>query len=191
MTRDRIYGEDTPFGRWMRNQGRITGTMPSTAFVSSDCDHIIHRYKTVVDGEGTRDVQALMILEVKTNGAKPRFSQVDSMWLMHLCANTSKPRRQVVHSGHAVFNHGVSFLSFSGTNPEDSKTIKWGRFLKAASIDWREINTENLIDLLMFDIHPENFERNPYRRHHSKKEYEQVINFPLGFSSPVTVTSRS
>jgi hypothetical protein len=191
MTRDRIYGEDTPFGRWMRNEGRITGTMPSTAFVSSDCDHIIHRYKTVVDGYGTRDVQALMLIEVKTNGAKPGFSQVDSMWLSHLCANTSKPRRRVVHSGHAIFHHGVSFLSFSGTSPDDSKSIEWGRFASAARINWRRINTENLIDLLMFDIHPDNFERNPYRRHHVTRALEKIVTFPLGFDSAVTITTRS
>lgn len=191
MTKDRIYGEDSPFGRWMRNQGRITGTMPSSAFVSSDVDHIIHRYKTVVDGEGTRDIQALMIIEVKTNSAKPGFSQAHSMWLHHLCANTSKPRRKVMDSGCTIFNHGVSFLSFSGTNPDDSETIKWGRFRKGAIIDWREISTENLIDLLMLDIHPDNFERNPYRRHHLKSQIEQLVSFPLGFSSAVTITTQS
>jgi hypothetical protein len=191
MTRDRIYGEDTPFGRWMREQGRIAGTMPSSAFVSSDCDYMIHRYKTVVDGYGTRDVQALMILEVKTNGAKPRFAQVDSMWLMHLCANTNKPRRKVEHSGKVVFHHGVSFLSMSGTTPDNSQVMQWGRFERSASIGWRNINTVNLIDLMMFDIHPDNFERNPYRRHHKSQTIERMVMQPLNFPAWEVVTQRS
>jgi hypothetical protein len=191
MTRNRIYGEDTPFGKWMRSQGRIDGTMPSTAFVSSDCDFIIHRYKTVVDSYGTREVQAQMLLEVKTNGARPGFSQVDSMWLTHLCANTSSPRRRVLDSDRLIIHHGVSFLSLSGTTPDNSKTMEWGRFRRAAAIEWREISADNLIDLMMFDIHPDNFERNPYRRHHRTKHLEQVVAFPIGFSAPVTITKRS
>lgn len=191
MTRDRIYGEDTPFGRWMREQGRIVGAMPSSAFVSSDCDYIIHRYKTVVDGYGTRDVQSLMILEVKTNGAKPRFAQIDSMWLTHLCANTSKPRRKVEDSCKVVFHHGVSFLSMSGTTPENSETMEWGRFGKAAAITWRSISVANLIDLMMFDIHPDNFARNPYRRHHKVQSIERMVMQPLNFPAWEIVTQRS
>lgn len=191
MTRDRIYGEDTPFSAWMRNQGRIEGTMPSSAFVSSDCDYIIHRYKTVIDSYGTREIQAQMLLEVKTNAARPRFAQLDSMWLTHLCANTSEPRRKIVDSNRIVIHHGVSFLSMSGTTPADSKAMEWGRFRRSANIEWRQINEETLIDLMMFDIHPDNFERNPYRRHHKKNSIEQLVTFPLGFEAPVTLVNRS
>lgn len=191
MTRDRIYGEDTPFGRWMREQGRVVGTMPSSAFVSSDCDYLIHRYKTVVDGYGTRDIQAQMILEVKTNSAKPRFAQVDSMWLHHLCANTSNPRRKVEYLGKAVFHHGVSFLSMSGTMPDNSETMEWGRFGRSAIIMWRAITTQQLIDLMMFEIHPDNFERNPYRRHHKTRTFQQQVMQPIGFPIWQTITNRS
>jgi hypothetical protein len=191
MTRDRIYGEDTPFSAWMRNQGRIEGTMPSSAFVSSDCDFLIHRYKTVIDSYGTRDIQSQMILEVKTNSAKPRFSQLDSMWLHHLCANTTHPRRKIVDSNRVVVHHGVSFLSLSSTTPANSQKMEWGRFRRSASIEWREITESTLIDLMMFDIHPDNFARNPYRRHHVTKQIDQIVTLPLGFTAPITVTKRS
>jgi hypothetical protein len=191
MTRDRIYGEDTPFSAWMRNEGRITGTMPSSAFVSSDIDFLIHRYKTVIDSCGTREIQALMILEVKTNSAKPRFAQLDSMWLHHLCSNTSHPRRKIVDSNRVIVHHGVSFLSMSGTTPMNSQKMEWGRFRRSASIEWREIDADNLIDLMMFDIHPDNFERNPYRRHHITKQIDQIVALPLGFTAPITITKRS
>ena len=191
MTRDRVYGEDTPFGRWMREQGRIVGTMPSSAFVSSDCDYIIHRYKTVVDGYGTRDIQALMILEVKTNGAKPRFAQVDSMWLTHLCANTNKSRRKVEHANHAIFHHGVSVLSMSGTTPDNSQAMQWGRFAQAAVINWREITVDNLVDLMMFNIDPDNLQRSPYRRHHKSQTIQRVSMQPLGFPALETIIKRS
>lgn len=187
MTRDRVWGEDTPFGAWMRKQPQ----MPSSAFVSSDCDWIIHRYKTVIDSCGSREIQAQMILEVKTNGAKPRFAQVDSMWLTHLCANTSNPRRKVDHGGKVVFHHGVSFLSMSGTTPDNSDRMEWGRFGRSAEIKWRKITVENLIDLMMFDIHPDSLTRNPYRRHHKVQSIEKMVMQPLNFPLWEVVTKRS
>jgi hypothetical protein len=185
MTRDRIYGEDTEFSGWLRKQQRI----PSSIVVASDCDFVIHRYKKPVDGIGTREIQALMILEVKTRNGEPRFAQLDTMWLQHKCSQASN--RRIREGNTTVTHHGVSFLSLSGTTPENSDLMRWGRFGKAAAINWKAVDEPTLESLLLFNLHPDNFSSNPYRRHHKTTTFEQIVTFPLGFDSPVTLTTRS
>ncbi len=185
MTRDRIFGEDTEFSGWLRRQQNI----PSSLVVATDCDYVIHRYKNPVDGIGTREIQALMILEVKSRNGEPRFAQLDTMWLQHRCSSTTN--RRIREKGNSVTHHGVSFLSLSGTTPENSAMMRWGRFGKAAAINWKPVDRPTLESLLLFNLHPDNFAPEPYRRHHKTSVIERVITFPLGFSSPVTVETRS
>lgn len=45
--------------------------------------------------------------------------------------------------------------------------------------------------LMMFDIHPDNFERNPYRRHHKSRTIERMVMQPLNFPAWEVVTQRS
>jgi hypothetical protein len=185
MTRDRIFGEDTAFSGWLRSQEQI----PSSLVVATDCDYVIHRYKNCVDGVGTREIQALMILEVKTNNGEPRFAQLDTMWLHHRFLNSSNKR--IRENGKTATHHGVSFLSLSGTTPANSETMRWGRFGQAKAINWKKVDEPTLTSLLRFDLHPESLSPNPYRRHHKTSVIEQLITFPLGFSSPVSIETRS
>jgi hypothetical protein len=185
MTRDRIFGEGSEFGEWLRKQSSI----PSSKVVATDCDWIIHRYKTDIDGIGVRDIQAMMLLEVKTRNAEPRYAQLHTMWLQHLHSRTG--RRRIFDRGNQVFHHGVSVLSMSGTTPDNSERMRWGRFQESCNLTWKEINREQLDLLLLFELDPDRFTPRPHRRHHVRRVIEALEQFPLGFSVPVNITHRS
>jgi len=187
MTRARIFGEGSEFGGWLRRQESI----PSNKVVASDCDFVIHRHTTDVGTHGTREVQSMMLLEVKTRNGEPQWSQLDTMWLTHICANTRKPRRTIRHQNKKVFHEGVAFLSLSGTTPEDSALIRWGRFGAAAKIDWTPIAADMLLSLLRFELDLDSFAPRPYRPHHASNSVVEIERFPLGFDAPVVVTYRS
>ena len=128
MTRDRIIGEDTPFGAWMRRNEKLS----STEFVTCDIDHCIHRYKTTVDGYGTREIQNLMFLEVKQFGAGLRDSQRDTLYKLHKTMSTNGVVRI---DGSFIRNWGVSVLALHNMisrleeclfNVENTVNIEYG-----------------------------------------------------------------
>ena len=64
--------------------------------------------------------------------------------------------QNVVVDGNAIVHLGVSYLICSGPNPDRSKRIQWGRFLGAGrSLSFRDIDLDQLILLLKFEIHPD------------------------------------
>lgn len=175
MTRDRVYGEDTEFSRWMRSNKNLPSYSSDCGFVATDSDFLIHRYMTVVDGKGTREVQGIMHLEAKTRGATPTKSQADTLFKL----NAFRGDKRI---GNKVRYFGVSIVSFSGTSPIDSHTIHWGRFRKnTSSIKYTEVTVEQLESLLLFERCPDSLQRNPYRRHHKSHELIVEEHLPLGF----------
>lgn len=191
MTRKRIFGEDKPFCDWIRSQEDLDS---ESGFVATDSDLIIHRYMTVCDKAGergtvqTREVQAMMLVEVKTRDGEPTDSQRDTLAKFNMFAGPKKT------DSFYLRNMGVAFVSLSGTTPENSERIRWGRFLfndDPYKILWREITKNQLIDLLSFAIHPDNFCTNPFRRHHAKKEISAQEFTEMGFNVEVKVFRRS
>ena len=79
MTRQRHFGNDTPFCAWMRAHPRLPSSGPVFGFTATDSDVVVHRYKAEVDGVGTRDMQAIMQIEVKTSMSQPKPSQLDTL----------------------------------------------------------------------------------------------------------------
>lgn len=192
MTRTRMYGSDTEFCAWMRNCEQLPSYGENFGFVASDNDLTVHRYKTCVDSVGTREVQGIMQIEIKTRHGKPSSSQVDTLTKLNLFACDKKVQ------GVQVRFFGVFFLVMSGTTPEDSDSMWWGRcpadkFLKDAKfITWTEVNRSKLIDVLRFERHPRNLENTtPFRRHHKTKQFVELEHMPLGFSVEKIVTQRS
>lgn len=190
MTRSRAFGEDTPFSHWLRTNEN----MPSTKIVATDADMIIHRYMTVVDSEGTRDIQSIMTLEVKTRGGSPSSSQADTLFKVHRSSYTP---RLIQVNGELVKNWGVSILSMAGTSPDNSEWLVWGRFLEDGSIDWgdkfgdRYIDLDTLEKLLSFEIGPDDRRSNPLRRHHKTRTIIQRQRQALPFCIDVTLKTRS
>jgi hypothetical protein len=191
MTRARIYGSDTPFCDWLRKCKELPSYSFDCGVVAADNDVTIHRYLSCVDSVGTREVQAIMQVEVKTRSGLPTESQLDTLSKLNLF------RGSRVDKGTHIRFFGVFLLVLSGTSPDDSKDIWWcgipeGKVIKSASaLRWRSITKPQLISILKFDLHPVNLESNPFRRHHKTSEVVQIEQTPLGFECERVLIKRS
>jgi hypothetical protein len=189
MTRDRMFGSDTPFMDWMRRHRDLPSYSSDCGFVQTDCDTILHRYLTSVDNIGTREVQGIMHLEIKTRGGRPTTSQADTLFKLHQFSGAIS-----VNSQH-VQHFGVYFVSVSDTSPENSDVIEWGDFKKAtyaSQIRWTVIDRDLLISLLRFEVKPwPPFEKRPFRRRHKTQAIYLQERAPLGFETYRQVTKRS
>ena len=175
MTRDRIYGNDVEFMAWVRNQDRLPSFSPTVGFVTTDCDCFIHRYMSCVDVMGTREVQALMFLEIKTRGGDLRASQQDTLEKVNRFQGVITDKQGLLRS------FGVSVVKLSGTSPDDSDFIQWGRF-NSGQLNYTTINKETLIQLMLFELHADNLTPQPFRRHHKTREINVVETTTLGFT---------
>lgn len=180
MARDRLFGSDVPFCAWMRRQEELPSDGATCGFAATDVDVLVHRFKENADGLGTRAIQAMMLLEVKTRGAPPTDSQRDTLFKHMCCLKNRKAIRNEAGRIEYVRHFGVSFLVLEGTDPEDSAGMQWGRFdLKsdAQRIRWCDVTVPQLLALLRFEIHPDDFKnRNPFRRHHKTREIIETRN---------------
>lgn len=188
MARDRIYGSDTPFCEWMRACTELPSYSDTCGFVATDNDVTIHRYLTPVDALGTREVQSLMHIEVKTRGGPVHDSQKDTLFKKHCCMN--RPRALRV-KGQLVRSFGVSFLFMDNTSPDNSVVMEWGRFDRTGQIFCRGIDVATLVALLRFDIHPDTLTPQAFRRHHKTRELWVKETAPLGFEYHRPVIHRS
>lgn len=139
--------------------------------VRTDCDHIIHRYKFE-----TRDVQAIMVLEVKTYDKELPETQRDTL---HIANQLMRNRRSNMYkdvkwqAGDAPLKvksamtgrdvmvrcFGVQTLRLSHSSPIDSVRMWWNK---------RLINVAQLIKLLRFDLDPDKIEPMDLRIHQRK-----------------------
>lgn len=192
MTRERMYGSDTDFCAWMRRCKDLPSYGDDFGFVASDNDLTIHRYKTSVDSIGTREVQGIMQIEIKTRNGKPPASQTDTLTKLNLfCGDKTV-------NGVSIRFFGVFVLVLPGTHPTETELMWWGaspkdKFLSDAKhMTWSKINYQELIDLLRFERHPRDLrERNPFRRRHKTTQFVEVEKTPLGFDVEKIVTKRS
>ena len=185
----RGYGDETPIGKWVRNNEELPSRSSGSAFSVSNTDLTIHGYMQSVDGIGTRSIQSLIRVEFKSFGKIPDTWQLDTLFKEH-CGINIRPCGYDV-KGATVINHGIYICVCSGSTPEDSEWIKWGRFLATGIPSWRTITTSVLNSLLRFDVHPKTLERWSLRRHHKKTVVHRVARTPLGFEVEQEITVRS
>lgn len=192
MTRERMYGSDTDFCAWMRACKELPSYSKDFGFVASDNDLTIHRYLTSKDAVGTREVQGIMQVEVKTRRGKPSGSQADTLSKLNLFSGD----RTVC--GVSVRFFGVFVLVLSGTSPDDSTHMWWGAISRnkftsdASQFSWQPIALSQLIEILRFDCHPRNIsDKTPFRRHHQTRQFIETETMPLGFDAERVVTHRS
>lgn len=189
-TKDRIFGCDVPYLDWLRHHPEIRSRVDGICV--TDADVIIHQYKSgLLDAQARRDghtrkVQALMGVEIKTRSGLPDFAQTDTLWKWSLSV-----KRRMFHNGSLIHNFGWSFVRLSGTRPDDSDTIHWGRFNRVGQIDWTLITEPILVELMGFRCHPDNFDKRIYRRHHKTQNIWRVETTPLGLTVPVLEVRRS
>ncbi len=190
MVRQRVFGSDVDFMNWLRSHDEL---FPSSnahdAYVATDVDFFWHQYMTKVDVQGTRDIQAMMMIEVKTRGGNPTAAQLDTLFKIHI-AMTAK--RSLKVRNRVVRNLGVAILKLSGTCPDDSDNLWWGRFNADGELKWQVITFKQLVQLLQFALHPDNLNnKTPFRRHHKVGYYIAKERTPLGFEIDKVVTVRS
>jgi hypothetical protein len=189
MTKRRIYGEDKPMMEWIRNHPELPSYSMNHGRTVNDVDFLIHQYMTTVDNHGTREIQLMMHIETKCMLARPDSSQTDTLFKEHVMKRGIK-----TIGGKQVRHHGVSVLSMSGRNPNESGKLEWGRFQgfgNVPELTFREISEQTLIQILTFRIHPDSFAETEYRRHHKTRVIQFIEEQPLGFTLPVTQTIRS
>lgn len=152
MAKDRMYGEDKAFLEWCRKNPLLPTQDDFCGIAITDVDFCIHRFKSDVDGTGTRKVQSMMEVEVKTRCGKVSPSQEDTLRKKHLC---TKPEIQL--NGQTIQNYGVAILRVNGTTPEDSTQMIWCRFdpkpPHALLRSW--VTVDELTAFLRFDRHPD------------------------------------
>lgn len=187
--RERYFGSDIEFCAWMRRQGkRMPSYSPTSGFVATDVDLHLHRYMHERDGMGTRHIQSLMMLEVKSRCGDVGQSQRDTLAKVHHCCFCRTP---VNHNGQLVRHFGVSFLFLSGTTPDNSEVMQWGRFDQRYVVCRNHVSLEQLYQLMNFEIHPDNFTPQIFRRHHKTSETLEVVEAPLGFKYEKPLIKRS
>ena len=192
MTRDRMYGSDTDFCAWMRSCKELPSYGNNFGFVASDNDVTVHRYMTSIDSIGTREVQGIMQIEVKTRRGEPSESQLDTLSKLNLFCGD----REV--GGVAVRFFGVFVLVMSGTSAENSRRMWWGSIPKNKHIcdskllSWDVVSLQQLIALLRFDCHPRNIkDKTPFRRRHLTRQFVETETTLLGFDIEKITTLRS
>lgn len=185
ITRSRIYGEDSPTTAWMRQQAEIS----SFEIVVTDKDLKIHRHLNCVDGQGTRDIQCLMELEIKTRKSVPTWTQSDTYWLWHSTIN--RCGKLVKIKSQLVVNYGVSFWRLEKLTPEDSDWMEWGRFNEQGKIVWRRISLHEWFKLIRFEINPDTFTPQQFRRHHKTTKILVHERTPLGFEAQRYLINKS
>ncbi len=188
MTRDRLFGSDVPFMSWCRSCDLLPSWSTDCGWVQTDVDSFIHRYLTCVDSQGTREVQPMMEIEVKTRSGNLTSSQVDTYRKKHA---TTIPHLK--WKGQTLVNYGVSFVRMDGSSPADSQWLMWGRFKPSACFDvvWHDINIAQLIRLLRFELHPETLAENTFRRHHKTRSIVVAEATALGFVAERELVTRS
>jgi hypothetical protein len=180
VTIARRYGEDTPFGKWVREQRELDSHQFSLTL--NDADWIFHRYRTEVDAVGTRDLQCMMVVETKMYYAVPRQPQLETLFFLHQMLNRKGVLRRPGKPSVALWSYGVFVLSLQGTHPGDSRGANWGRFDERGQLNWTPIESrQQLIEILRFDLTPDTLEPLSTRRHHKtrifwKKEDRGLIH---------------
>jgi hypothetical protein len=182
------HTKETAFERWMRNEEELDSGLGLVRF---DLDVLLHRYMRLVDGKGSRDLQIMMFIEVKTLGANVLQSQLDTFSLLsQVLRNRKTNMHQQRHGRHTdavtpvtahskklgkpvtLWLRGGHLLQLSGTSPVNSSDIRW---------DWKKISIDDLVGLIRFDLDPDTLKPIDWRRRyadfvHSKKR-QQLLSF--------------
>jgi hypothetical protein len=188
MAKDRIYGEDKEFMSWCRLHPDLPSFSRECGWVQTDVDTFVHRYMTTFDGQGTREFQCMMEIEVKTRSGMPSPSQEDTLRKKHLCT-----KAEIFVNGQTVKNFGVTVVSMDGVTPDDSGSIEWCRFDQSPPHDLKRasVTVQQFVELIRFDRHPDTLATKPFRRHHATRSFVERTVVPLGWEDERLVVHRS
>lgn len=174
---------ETDFERWVRQSPELDSR--TAGIVRFDLDVLLHKYLIEVDGKGSRDVQCLMFVEVKTFMAVPSKAQVDTLSMLNQVMRNrkqnihSRPRRQANETPTKVMSkmlgrevaikmYGGHLLQMDGTYPDNSSLMMW---------DNQTIDRDVLTDLLAFRLDPDRITQKVDHRRRSRNWTEQARLF--------------
>lgn len=167
---------EQPIKAWIRGHDQLDSRRACLCI--GDSDLWIHKYGTrSTRWRGVRrDVQYLMLVEIKTHDADMTSAQRDLMWTVdQLLRSVSRSEQRAVGrflAGHrknvrmvhsliagrtvAVYCYGVHKLRLSGSTPADSDRITW---------DNKPIGAEQVAEVLRFDLNPDTLRPMEHRSH--------------------------
>lgn len=168
---ERIITE-TPLCAWIREHPMLDSQ--NVGIVRFDLDILVHRYMFLSDDKGVRDIQAMMFIEAKTNGAELDPSQHDTLRVLDQVFRNRKPNMhkrkvkvQLPHMDKAWSQlngwvdlrlFGGHLLQIEGQTPNDGK-MRWG---------WpgeeKEISSDQFVALLRFELDPDTLKPFDIRR---------------------------
>lgn len=164
MTARRRDGNDTPFGAWIRREPRLDSIKERLSII--DTDYWIHQYRAHTDKVGTRKIDSIMCVELKTYEAELGYAQRDTLRLvsaMYRKVNYTKDgkcRTITLNMGNEIRSirmYGYFVLRLQTDTPE-SGWIEW---------DGRQIDIDTLIEILSFRRDPRTLNIRSERRHHT------------------------
>ena len=147
----------SPFSRWLRENPRLDSRNFSLS--ATDCDMWVHRFKNLCDGRTERDLQCLMLVEIKTRMKRMDDAQRDTLRLVNAILREGDRAiyRNERGTKFRVRSFGVHCLRMSGDSPQNSVTMLW---------DDTPVRVEQLESLLLFALHPDSLAPDPLRNHH-------------------------
>ena len=174
MTKPAFDGRDKPFSDWLRQHPKLDSTLCSLDV--TDIDFAFHKYRSNVDGLGTREIKLILDLEVKTFGKIPPKPQLETLYFRHqLLATKSQLMSNVRNQKLTVWHFGQYILIIhDGLRPDDCSKLEWCQFDSFGRLNNTTIQDHKLIKLLGFVIRPDNFAPLSLRRHHKTKVYGYV-----------------
>jgi hypothetical protein len=174
---------ETIFGRWLRNNPLLASHLGTCVL---DSDYWVHQFKTYnpSNGRKSRDVQCIMLVEVKTNGCDLDDAQRDTLHIVNQILRNRRqtPTKKLIHQAgtsvvkvRSVFSgamvdiwcYGAHLLRFSGLGPDDSSEIIWD--------NKHAITKDQLTSLLNFDTHPDTLNPMDFRIHHYKEVQADLL----------------
>jgi hypothetical protein len=177
MTTEQRDGLGSPFSRWIRAHPQLDSIKQRLSV--TDSDYWIHQYRAHSDRVGTRAIDQIMLVELKTFSADLPPSQRDTLHLvsqmLRSASMTSNGKRRYMRlSGtkcgerRIVRCFGVHTLRLSRDRPDNSTSILW---------DGKVIDEATLVLILQYNRDPDYPQRSiSDRRHHTPGK---VISLPL------------
>ena len=190
MTRIANDNRDQPFSDWLRRHPKLDSV--KRGIDVTDVDFVFHKYKSQVDGIGTRKVKLMLDVEVKTWGAKPRPGQAETLFFRHQLLNSRGMLHSIISGKTTVWHFGqfVTMLN-GGSRPDMCKSIEWGVFNPSGLLAFKHISEDELVRVLGFHIRPDNFEKLTLRRHHKTQEFGYIETQDMMFPIAKHIIKRS